>query len=443
LGHPKKQKNRQKALRRNLVFGLRQTIAHFFPDLYERLAEIEEVRQAPRYRMVEILLGAIGMFLFKEGSRNAFNNERQERKFLKNYRRIFKVRLPHMDTVDEVLRLLKEEELERLKAELVAGLLEKKVFQKYKFLGQYHRVVIDGTRVVNVSEGHCEQCLTQTSKSGKVSCFHNVLEAKLVCENGFCISLATEWIENPQGDYEKQDCERRAWERLAPKLKRAYPRLPICVVADALYPNQTFFRLCAENHWEWLVTFKDGCLPSVWEEVAGLRSLGEEQRREERLRQQRHDIRRHYRWINALLYTTFTVHWFECLETVGETATRFVYLSSLPVEYLQVLEMTQSGRLRWMIENEGFNIQKNEGYGLTHLYSRVSLTALKNYYQCLQIAHLIHQLWQLSASGQALRQGKTTWRHLWKKMLGEMRERLLSLPLLERMLAQPIQIRFG
>ena len=98
------------------MFGLRQTIAHFFPDLYERLAEIEEVRQAPRYRMVEILLGAIGMFLFKEGSRNAFNNERQERKFLKNYRRIFKVRLPHMDTVDEVLRLLKEEELERLRA---------------------------------------------------------------------------------------------------------------------------------------------------------------------------------------------------------------------------------------------------------------------------------------------------------------------------------------
>ena len=61
------------------------------------------------------------MFLFKEGSRHAFNNERQEKKFKKNYQRIFKVRLPHLDRVDEVLRVLKEEELEQLKAELVQG----------------------------------------------------------------------------------------------------------------------------------------------------------------------------------------------------------------------------------------------------------------------------------------------------------------------------------
>lgn len=41
------------------------------------------------------------------------------------------------------------------------------------------------------------------------------------------------------------------------------------------------------------------------------------------------------------------------------------------------------GRLRWKIENEGFNIQKNLGYELEHKYSRVSFVALKNYYQIL------------------------------------------------------------
>jgi hypothetical protein len=425
------------------VFRLRQTLDHFFPDLYGRLEALTEVREAPRYRLVEVLLGAIALFLFKEGSRNAFNNERQERKFLKNYRQIFKVRLPHMDTVDEVLRLLQEAELERLKAELVAGLLEKKVFQKYKFLDQYYRVVVDGTQVVSVAEGHCEHCLTKTSKGGKVSYFHNVLEAKLVCENGFCVSLATEWIENPAGDFDKQDCERRAFARLAPRLKAAYPRLPICVVADALYPNQTFFALCAENQWEWIVTFKEGNLPSVWEEVAGLQSLGEQHERRQTLRHQHQEMQRHFRWINAILYHTWLVHWYECVETSQKTSTRFVYLSSLPVDYFQVLDMTHTGRLRWKIENEGFNIQKNQGYGLTHLYSRVSLTALKNYYQCLQIAHLINQLFELGSLGQSLLQGKMTWRHLWKKMLGEMRERLLPLGRLQSLLAKRIQIRFG
>ena len=89
------------------MFRLRQTMNHFFPDLLKKLGALTEVRQFPRYRMEEVLLGAITLFLFKEGSRNAFNNERQERKFRKNYRRIFQVRLPHLDTVDEVLRLLK------------------------------------------------------------------------------------------------------------------------------------------------------------------------------------------------------------------------------------------------------------------------------------------------------------------------------------------------
>lgn len=48
--------------------------------------------------------------------------------------------------------------------------------------------------------------------------------------------------------------------------------------------------------------------------------------------------------------------------------------------------------MRWKIENEGFNEQKNNGYELEHKYSEVSLRAAKNYYQCLQIACIINQL---------------------------------------------------
>jgi hypothetical protein len=72
-------------------------------------------------------MAAIAMFLFKKGSRNAFNNERSESRFKKNFQRTFKVRLPHMDTVDKVMRQLDEGQLERLKTELVSTLIEKKV----------------------------------------------------------------------------------------------------------------------------------------------------------------------------------------------------------------------------------------------------------------------------------------------------------------------------
>ena len=51
----------------------------------------------------------------------------------------------------------------------------------------------------------------------------------------------------------------------------------------------------------------------------------------------------------------------------------------------------QGGRLRWKIENEGFNVQKRGGYALEHAYTQ-NPTAAKVFYFLLQIAHLLSQL---------------------------------------------------
>jgi hypothetical protein len=51
----------------------------------------------------------------------------------------------------------------------------------------------------------------------------------------------------------------------------------------------------------------------------------------------------------------------------------------------------QGGRLRWKIENEGFNVQKNGGFNLEHPYSQDG-TSRQVFYFLLQIAHLIFQL---------------------------------------------------
>jgi len=92
-----------------------------------------------------------------------------------------------MDTADRVMRILDEKQLESLKKEMIRVLINRKTFHKFRFLGMCFRVAADGTHVMNVDEGHCERCPRRTSKSGKVTYSHNVPEAKLVCENGFCI----------------------------------------------------------------------------------------------------------------------------------------------------------------------------------------------------------------------------------------------------------------
>jgi hypothetical protein len=436
-------RNRKKQLSKNLVFRLYKTIVHYFPDLFEQIRQIEDYRKKGDYELAELITASIALYLFKKGSRNALNNERQHKKFEKNYRRIFKFRLPHMDTVDKVMRQLDESHLEALKAELVRGLVRKKVFSKYRFLGKYYTVAVDGTHIMTVPEGHCASCLHRTSKNGKVTYFHNVLEAKLVCGNGFAISLATEWIENPDGEYDKQDCEQKAFVRLARKLKSFYSRLPLCIIADGLYPNQTFFNICQDNNWSWIVTFQDGNLPSVWEDVKGLQKITENNSRQSVEHREGKEIHHTYVWINDIDYKGFKLHWFECLEEADTSKTRFVHVSNMEVGYFNVLEITETGRMRWKIENEGFNIQKNHGYGLNHKYSRVSMTATKNYYQCMQIAHIINQLFELGSLFKPLLQGKMTIIHLWEKMLGQMRELHLKRQKLEELLEMKIQIRYG
>ena len=175
--------------------------------MFDDLRKIIDPRKNPEYGISEIITACIALFIFKEGSRNAFNNDRAEGNFKGNFKKIFNMKLPHMDTVDSVYRKLEEENgLEKIKTQMVKTLLSRKTLHKFRFLKKYFLVAVDGTGVCSYNERHCEHCLTQTStKTGKIKYFHNVLEAKIVCGNGFSISVATEWIENPEGDFDKQD----------------------------------------------------------------------------------------------------------------------------------------------------------------------------------------------------------------------------------------------
>jgi len=177
--------------------------------------------------MDAILLGDMSLFLLKEGLRNELNNHRSNGHFSKYYRQLFKVKLPHQDTVKDVSCVLPNHELEQVRMDLMSRLFEQKWLRDYRLLNKYYLVAVDATGVMSFDERHCEHCLRRKSKSGKITYFHYVLEAKLVTSDGHILSLASEWIENPVGDFDRQDCERKAFERLAQKLKKQYPRLPV------------------------------------------------------------------------------------------------------------------------------------------------------------------------------------------------------------------------
>lgn len=369
-------------------------------------------------------MGAVAMFLFKEGSRNAFNPDRKEKTFRKNYERCFKMQIPHLDATEDVFRLLKPEELERTKAIFISNLIERKVFHKFKFMGKRYKVTVDATGVISYDHQHCEECCFKTSKNDVKTWFHNVLEAKLVTSNGFCISLASEWIANSEIDYKKQDCEQTAFKRLAKKLKSYFPRLPIVILADGLYPNQTFFEICKSNNWNFIVTFEDGNLPTIWQEINLLPASAK--RTHENIRYEKNKkISKKYSICNNLDYNKYTINWAECIEEIENIKTkeiqllRFVYVTDIKLNTKNIEETVKTGRERWKTENEGFNEQKNNGYELEHQFSRVSFNAMKNWYLCLQLAHLINQLTLLAQNiKELIEKEKITIKCLWKKLYG-------------------------
>ncbi len=387
-------------------------------------------------------MAGITMFIFKKESRNAMNNEREDDEFRNNYKKIFKVNLPHMDTVNKVMLIIDNEELEILKIGLVKALIRKKILDKDLLFSGYYKIIVDGTCEMIVKESHCNSCLHRITKNGQIIYFHNVLEAKLVDGRGFCISLLTEWIENKDKEYNKQDCELKAFKRLSDRLKKHYHRMRMCIICDGLYANQTFFNICKEKDWKFIITFRDGNLPSVWDEVNGLKELQQENSYNDKLYIKGHDVYRNYKWINAINYNGFEIDWCECLEKIENKESRFTYISNFNIDIKNILRLVNAGRMRWKIENEGFNTQKNLGYGLEHKYSRVSMQATKNYYQCMQIAHLINQLFELGSLLKSMVSIKTSIKHIWEIILGELRK-TLNMEELALLLKCKMQIRFG
>jgi hypothetical protein len=230
---------------------MHRTIKAYFPELFDWMREIDDCRKkASEYELAAHLTACLAMFLFKAGSRNQYNQYREDCQFQKNYTRLFGFAMPHGDSVQNVMALLNATQIEQMKQKMVQVLIQRKTFHSSRYRGHWYRIAVDASGMGSYDHQRDEQCLHRTSKNGKTTYFHSVLEARLVAPNGFSISIATEWIENPEGDeYDKQDCERKAFTRLAAGLKKAYPRLPMLILADGLYPYEGFFAICKTYQW--------------------------------------------------------------------------------------------------------------------------------------------------------------------------------------------------
>jgi hypothetical protein len=421
--------------------ALLKTLRHFFPNFVPWLARTPDPRD-PRfitYPIAYVLMSGILVFLTKLGSRRQMRFQFRTSRFVANLNGFLGTTceaMLHPDTLAYLAKRLPLGALEDLRQALVNKLLRKKVFEKHRLLGKYSLVAIDGTGFLVYRERHCEHCLTKDHR-GTIVYYDPVLEAKLVSRSGLSLSIATEFIENPDAGVDKQDCEQKAFIRLAERLKRDFPQLSICVLLDSLYIARPIFDRCEQFGWRYLVTFKAGSAPAVFDEYERLRAAGAKEHASTC-----GDVPQQFWWVNGVDFGGKPIHVLECRERDKEgRAMRFVWATDLPVTEANFAELgNHGGRLRWKIENEGFNVQKNNGYEMERAYSEHEHAA-KNFYLLLQIPHLLSQLLDKGLLAKSMAKQIGAIRNVARFLLEELRHVAWNARELEARLAQRIQIR--
>ncbi len=215
-------------------------------------------------------------------------------------------------------------------------MIRRKTFDDAKFHKKW-LVIVDGTQTYSGNRKLNDGCLERRYKKGTeeetVNYHCDVLEAKIVLGESLIVSTAS---------------ETKAFKRLAGKVKKAFPRLPIMLLADSLYASEPVMDICRENQWGFIIRYKTGSIPSITEEYE---SIPEKEKSG------------HAEYINDIDYKGNPINmlrfWEEKIVKGKTVRTEFQWLTSIRITEKNAEKTACAGRKRWKIENEGFNRQKN------------------------------------------------------------------------------------
>ncbi|MCP4043087.1 MAG: transposase family protein, partial [Gammaproteobacteria bacterium] len=392
------------------------------PVLLRRLGKIPDQRNPNKlkYKLTVLMIYGILVFVFQYGSRRAANREITRPVFEDNLRMLFPEleTLPHADTLFRLLCRIDVSQIEQIHVELVDRLIRGKKFSRY-LVNNCYPVAIDGSQKIAFSTLWDEHLPQRKSKrkadidadeEQDYQYYVYVLEASLSFRNGMVIPLMSQFLEYQPGDGEqsKQDCEQKAFHRLAARIKKAFPRLSIMLLLDGLYPNGPIMDRCRRYHWDFMIVLKDGSLPSVWEEYHSLKGYQQENRKHQNWGKRR----QHFQWVSQIRYEFganekkhIDIHvvvcdeqWEEIDPKTTEIVTKkmkYAWISSRPINRLNVHSRCNLGaRYRWGIE-AGFLVEKHQGYSYEHTFAK-HWNAMRGYHYLMRLAHLLNTLARFS-----------------------------------------------
>ena len=323
------------------------------------------------YRIADIGMAAFSVFFMQSPSFLAHQRRLQEGHGRSNCASLFGLKtIPSDNHIRAMLDPAAPALLHPVFADVLTQLERSGGLAAFRRLGDHVLIALDGTEYFCSSKIACPQCSTRRRSNGKVECFHTMLGATLVAPgHNHVVPLQPEFIV-PQDGSDKQDCESRAARRWLAAHAPQYARLRPVYLGDDLFANQPMCEAVRAVGGHFLFTCKPASHPLIQEYITGI----ELPSHSVRVKHGRAWVTHRFRWLTEVPLRdgrdALTVNWFEIeiCNAAGEVTYRNSFITDLPVSRDTVAELSACGRARWKIENETFNVLKNNGYHIEHSF---------------------------------------------------------------------------
>lgn len=322
-----------------------------------------------RYRMADIGLSAFSVFFMQSPSFLAHQRALAERCGRSNAETLFGMTaVPCDNHIRQMLDGVPSDHFDSVFATVIEGVDESGGLRSLRRLDGRMLIALDGSEHFCSRKVHCPHCSTRRRADGETEYFHTFVGATLVAPgHATVLPLPPEFVRTQDGA-DKQDSEAAAARRWLARLGRRYAwlrpvylgddlyaRQPMC--ADVLATGASFIFVCKPSSHKTLGEYLTGVDLDGFERTVGAGAVK----------------RRHrYRWMEGAPLKdgeeALRVNWLEIeiAKANGKVTYRNSFVTDLPVNRNTVVDLVACGRARWKIENETFNVLKNNGYHLEH-----------------------------------------------------------------------------
>lgn len=348
-----------------------QRLDGYIAALRERCGALPDRRSGSnsRYAMADIGLSAFSVFFMQSPSFLAHQRTLAENCGRSNAETLFGMTtVPCDNHIRQMLDGAPTDHFDAIFAKIIKDLDESGGLTPLRRLDGRVLIALDGSEHFCSRKVRCPHCSTRKRSDGQTEYFHNFVGATLVAPgHATVLPLPPEFV-RPQDGARKQDCEPNAARRWLSRVGPHYAWLKPVYLGDDLYAHQPMCLdvLAAGG------SFIFGCKPSshktLTEYLTGVELDGFSQAVGRGSAKRTH----HYRWMQAVPLRdgkdALTVNWLEIeiAKPNGKVTYRNSFVTDLPVTRKTAAEIAACGRARWKIENETFNVLKNNGYNLEH-----------------------------------------------------------------------------